>query len=52
MSDLLKRTLASHLVDIQATTQFAEVPVEQLERMADKVRAEPPKKCRIGAYNR
>jgi hypothetical protein len=37
MSDRLKRTLASHPASSRASTPV-EVPVEQLERMADKVR--------------
>lgn len=40
MSDLLKRTLASHPVGGQAAAQVVEVPLEQLEWMASKVRQE------------
>ncbi|KXX81336.1 Citron Rho-interacting kinase [Madurella mycetomatis] len=36
MSDLLKRTLASHPANSRASTPV-EVPVDQLERMADKI---------------
>jgi hypothetical protein len=39
-SDLLKMTLAIHPVDGK-TTQVIQVPVEQLERMAEKVRRSP-----------
>lgn len=38
MSDLLKKTLASHPIGGVAPAPVIEVPVEQLERMADKVR--------------
>ncbi|KAK4156466.1 hypothetical protein C8A00DRAFT_12578 [Chaetomidium leptoderma] len=37
LSDLLKQTLANHTVDDRSTTQAIEVPVEQLERMSDKI---------------
>ncbi|KAL2021223.1 hypothetical protein VTK56DRAFT_7410 [Thermocarpiscus australiensis] len=37
MSDLLKRTLASYPVSGKASTQVIEIPVEQLERMAEKI---------------
>ncbi|SPQ21657.1 93e8bd63-570d-4511-9513-c12c9d3b2f2f [Thermothielavioides terrestris] len=37
MSELLKKTLASFPIDASAPAQVVEVPVEQLERMADKI---------------
>jgi hypothetical protein len=38
MSDLLKQTLANHSVQAKPAAQVIEVPVEQLEKMSDRVR--------------
>jgi hypothetical protein len=38
MSDLLKQTLANHSVQTKTAAQVIEVPVEQLEKMSDRVR--------------